>query len=372
MAEEIEAIINEAQNPNRTERMQPENLVRLQTGFESFQDTQVYTHTASSTRPWNNAVRSSMRQNVRDLACQNLLRPDITTDERNNEELVNREIHSLASEELTKNRSTKIPAILLRRLGVFIKSIGRISCGKQSGTCWIVSGTLVITCHHVYRSFMEERSEQSNFTLPIEVSFDYFYTRQPEHIHTIEVDEERDPKIGNYRLDYKFLRLKENEALSDRDGLGQLVRNRSLEEGVVIIVGHPGEEKMLEETCVVIRKFLRREQVQQRHISAGPDLHMTNYNLLNQNEEENIAYDTTLFHGSSGSPVFDLNGNIVAMHTQGYTLDVGNSHEVSLMEFGVQFSAICEDLRRRQLNLEDYFPNYNLGPGEERMDEDNH
>ena len=366
--ERIKAITNKAQNPNRTERMSHEDLLQLENFFENFHVYDVYTHTASSTSPWNKGVRKSMVENVKDLARKNLLDPQ---DERSNGEFVgnDKKIHSLARNELTKNKSIKIPAILLRRLGVLIKSIGRISCGRKSGTCWIVSGRLVITCHHVYRSFMQERREESNPTLPIEVSFDYFYTGQPEHIHTIEVDEDSDPEIENFRLDYKFLRLKENQALEDRDSLGQFVRNRSLDDGLVIIIGHPKGKKMLEETCVVIRKFLWRTQAQRRQISAG--LHMTNDNLLNKFEKQGcLPYDTTLFYGSSGSPVFDLNGNIVAMHTQGYTLDLGEDHEVSLMEFGVQFSAIYEDMRRRNFNPEVYFPDYNLGPDEERMDED--
>ena len=79
------------------------------------------------------------------------------------------------------------------------------------------------------------------------------------------------------------------------------------------------------------------------------------------------AFHTTqVFSGASGSPVFDLNGNIVAMHTQGYTLNVEEG-QYSLMEFGVQFAAICEDLRRLNL-LEEFFPNYSLGSNGKRMD----
>ena len=314
-----------------------------------------------------------MTRNVKSLAYKDLLDSNVKKDETNTGKFVGDElILNLARDELKKNRSTSKPAVLQRCLSAFIKSIGRISCGTQSGTCWIVSGTLVITCHHVYRSFMEERSNHSDLVLPIEVSFDYFYARQPGHIHTMEIDEECDPEIENSRLDYKFLRLKENEALADRDGLGQYVRNHSLQENLVIIVGHPGGNEMREETCVVVPNFSWQEQLEQRQNSVG--LHMTNDDRLRVNQYQDqgcLPYDTTLFSGSSGSPVFDLNGNIVAMHTQGYTLTIDKRRKCSFMEFGVQFSAICEDLRRRNFNLKDFFPDYNLNPGEERMEEDN-
>jgi hypothetical protein len=58
------------------------------------------------------------------------------------------------------------------------------------------------------------------------------------------------------------------------------------------------------------------------------------------------------------------------MHTQGWPLKI-NGEKYSLMEFGVQFSAICEDLRSRDLGfLETYFPDYDLGPNENRMEQD--
>jgi V8-like Glu-specific endopeptidase len=296
----------------------------------------------------------------------------------------NQKILNFARDDLSKNASTKKPAILFRRLCPYIKSIGRISCGEKAGTCWLVTDMLVITCHHVYMSFMEEREHTNNPHLPIEVLFDYFEPGKPERIRKVEVDEERDPQLESSHLDYKVLRLKECEALKDREGLGPIVRNRLLQDGLVVIVGHPGGSEMHEETCVVVSNHSWREILKQRgekcerrneefqhnaDLQISPGVHMTNDDLLrsaNRYQEQGcLPYDTTLFSGASGSPVFDLNGNIVAMHTHGYRLDV-EGEKYSLMEFGVQFSAICENLRERNL-LEQFFPNYDLEHHEERM-----
>ena len=375
LVEKIDAVIEEACNPSRTVRLPNDDLLHLEKCIKQFSASYVYTHRASSKDPFSEKVRKSMTRNVKSFAYKNLLDPNIKKDERNTQKFADHDdqlILNLARDDLKKNKPTSMPAILFQRLGPLLKSVGQISCGRKTGTCWIVSGTLVITCHHVYRSFIKERNDVINPNLPIEVSFDYFYSRLPEHIRTVEVDEDHDPQIESCHLDYKFLRLKENEALADREGLGQFVRNHSLQEGLVTIVGHPGGNKMLTETCVVVTNFSWRMQLQQRHNSTG--LHMTNDDRLraDQYQEQGcLPYDTTLFSGSSGSPVFDLNGNIVAMHMQGYTLKIDEKHKVSLMEFGVQFSAICEDMRRRNFNPEDYFPDYNLSPNEERMDEDN-
>ena len=328
----------------------------------------VYTHGASSEEPLSKKVRESMTRNVKSSAYRNLLS---TPGKRENDgKLVgaDQQIFNIARDNLSKNESTKIPAILLRRLGPYIESIGRISCGNKVGTCWLVADMLVITCHHVYRVFIEEKNAFKNPNLPIKVSFDHFHPGQPPHVCTLEVDEKKDPQLENPHLDYKFLCLKEDKAHNGRVRLGPIVKDRLLQEGRVIIIGHPAGREMQLEPCVVVRNQTWPEQLEQRiHHRTG--VHMTSDDLLRAKrwgkEEGRLPYDTTLFSGASGSPVFDLNGNIVAMHTQAYILDVeGGKH--SFMEFGVQFDAICKDLRR---NPSELFPNYNLGHNEEHMDQ---
>ena len=96
---------------------------------------------------------------------------------------------------------------------------------------------------------------------------------------------------------------------------------------------------------------------------------MTNAQKLAYAEKykECLPYDTSLFSCASGYLVFNMNGNIVAMHMQGFTLDVEGGKR-SLMEFGVQFNAICRDLESKHGKnlLEHLFPNYKL---EESSDE---
>jgi hypothetical protein len=384
-------LIEEACNPTRTETLPNEDLVQIKETMKTFYAKYVYAHRASSKEPLTENVRNSMTKNVRSSAYANLLSPQSKDKRgRNDGQFVrgNQQILNFARDDLSKNSSTKKPAILSQRLGLYIKSIGLISCGEKVGTCWLVTDMLVITCHHVYMSFMEEKARFNNPHLPIEVLFDYFEPGKPERIRKAEVDEEHDPQLESSHLDYKFLRSKECEALKDRKGLGPIVRNRLLHDGLVVIVGHPGGSEMYEEACVVVSNHSWREilkqrdekckrrngEFRQRHdadLQISPGVHMTNENLLrsaNRYEEQRcLPYDTTLFSGASGSPVFDLNGNIVAMHTQGYLLDVEGG-KCSVMEFGVQFNAICENLRERNL-LEQFFPNYDLEHHEERMDE---
>ncbi len=115
---------------------------------------------------------------------------------------------------------------------------------------------LVITNYHVYVSINEERDELQNVNLPITVTFDFFYPGQTEHVVTVEVDEEHDPQLESPHLNYKFLRLKEKDGLRNRVRLGPIVRCRSVQEGQVIIYGHPVEKEMQEDICIVHSRSL--------------------------------------------------------------------------------------------------------------------
>ena len=380
--EGVDVIIEEACDPRRTKRLPNENLVVLEKYIKEFTANYVYTHSATSKEPLTENIRKSMARNVKASAYANLLNPKKEDKPSKNEAKFvekDQQIFNFAREDVLKNASTKIPARLFLILTSHIKSIGQISCGRIRGTCWLVRDKLVITNHHIYQLFYKEREEQQNPHLPITVTFDYLHMGKPEHIITVGVDEDHDPELENPHLDYKFLQLEESKSLQGRAPLGLTVRCRPSQEGLVTIVGHPEGKEMHIETCVVVSSHSWREKLQQRHdkfvqsqrddpISAG--LNMTKHDLSGCAEKykDCLPYDTSLFTGASGSPVFDQNGNIVAIHTQGYTLDIEGG-KCSLMEFGVKFHAICEDLRRRKL-LDKFFPNYNLENDEERMDED--
>ncbi len=331
----------------------------------------MYTHPVSSEDTLTENVRKSMTTNVKASACKTLLSPKNNKLFGENESRFgndDQQIFNFAKIDVGKNVSTKKPARLNKLLGLYMDSVGQIACGEIRGTCWLVTGMLVMTNYHVCTLINTERNEQQNPNLPITVKFDYLHSGQTGHVVTVEVDEEQTPPIDNPRLDYKFLKLKENESLRYRVRLGPIVRSYSLHEGRVIILGYPEGNEMHDETSVVVSTHSWREKLQERH-EALAGVHMTSAEKLEtaNKYQKCLPYDTSLFCGASGSPVFDLDGNIVAMHTQGYTLNVPGG-KCSLMEFGVQFNAICEDMKRRNIVVEEYFPNYNVG--EEEMEQD--
>ncbi|CAB3982350.1 Tetratricopeptide repeat 28 [Paramuricea clavata] len=393
--ERAEALMEEACNPSRTERLHMKDLVLIKKYIE-ISASYVYSRQLSTKGPFTEKVRKAMTEDVKKSAYTNLLTKNDDKRSKNDGEFVNwdGQVFNFAKSEVFKNSSTQMPARLNEHLVSYMKSIGQIACGRVRGTCFLVTDMQVITNYHVYRMIKDERMEVGNPNLPITVRFDYLYPEQTEHIVTVEVDEGHHTTLENPSLDYKFLRLKQSEGLTDRVPLGPMVRNWQLSDGRVVILGHPECKEMQEEVCVVVGYDAWLDRLNERYKQCS-GVHMTNSHLLwnDTKYQDHLPYETTFFRGSSGSPVIEMNGNIIAMHTQGYVLDRPNenspnqqenvSHQehqdisrqrnttaYSLMEFGVQFISICRDIRR--WHGEDVvkliFPNYELKLSEQPVD----
>ncbi|CAB4035926.1 Hypothetical predicted protein, partial [Paramuricea clavata] len=307
-----------------------------------------------------------MTEDVKKSAYTNLLTKNDDKPSKNDGEFViwDGQVFNFAKSEVFKNSSTQMPARLNEHLVSYMKSIGQIACGKVRATCFLVTDTLIITNYHVYRMIKDERTEVKNPNLPITVRFDYLLPEPTGHIVSVEVDEAQYTTLENPLLDYKFFCLKQSEGLTDRVPLGPMVRNWQLSDGRVVILGHPEGKELHEEVSVVVGYDAWLDRLNERYKQFS-GVHMTNSQLLwnDTKYQDHLPYDTTFFRGSSGSPVIEMNGNIVAMHTQGYLLDIPNgnipnqqenfSHQenqdisgqrntrtYSLMEFGVQFISI--------------------------------
>lgn len=354
--ERAEALVEEeACNPNRTEGYSLDELVLIEK-YIKISPSYVYSRQISPKEPFNKDVSNIMTKNVKELAYTTFLSKNDDKPRGNFGKFNSRDeqLLNFAKDELVKNGSTQKPAKLNIDLVSYMKSIGRILYnGVHCGTCFLVADKLVITNYHVYMIIIDERIKLGNSDLPITVQFiDYQDPEQTERIVTVDVDEERDTKLENYRLDYKFFRLK--QSLTDRHILlGPMVRNWQLLDGLVVILGYPGTKKMQEEVCTIIGSSMNETITKRRYKCTG--VHMTNAQSLQDLErklptasvQDCLSYDTTLFNGASGSPVIDMNGNIVAMHTQGYHLyrhTQLNLRKYSLMEFGVQFTSIYNDM----------------------------
>ena len=401
---DADALIEKALSPNRTEKLPLEDLVAIETYVKEISPSYAYTCKIAAKEPFTDKVCKAMIEDVKASACKSFFGKTEKKESGKRAAVgefvyADEQILNFARNEVRKNASTKKCARLNKTLNEYTKSVGQIRCGNVRGTCFLVADKQVITNYHVYRMILKERSENPTQILPIVVVFDYLYRDQD--VRSVTVDENQDTTLENPYLDYKIFRLTPNEELEGRVPLGPMVRNWQLKDGRVILLGHPGGEEMQDEVCVVVGYRKKRGTIEKRY-QEFKGVHMAKAELLGKTREYKncLSYDTTFFFGSSGSPVIEMNENIVAMHAQGYTLSreedgqqeddhhenvsnledennpnqgqendhrQRNTRKYSLMEFGVEFRAICRDIR--QWHGEDVvrqiFPNYKLNPGEQ-------
>ncbi|TKS93380.1 Protein FAM111A [Collichthys lucidus] len=167
----------------------------------------------------------------------------------------------------------------------------------------------------------------------------------------------------NKELDYAVLKLNpqvqklrqttQTEKLKVPPGLlkkvGPVPKN-----GEACIIGHPaGGVKKMDPTCIIEKQ--KRGQAINDHLDKYRETIFTIHSIANviknQNIEsimiggtraENIAtYNTFMYHGSSGSPVFDAQGQVFGLHTAGYTYGFPR-HTESVIEYAQSVLTIFE------------------------------
>ena len=322
------------------------------------------------TAPFTEEIGKTMICDARNSALETLIKPGVE------KAALDKNLHRMV-QNFGKTASSAMPARMLPRFTEATKSVGFIECGYVTGTCFLLSKNYLITAQHVINNINKKRAESTDGELYRKISI-YFKFLYPSKYGSCsaEMDE---TKIfsGQGGLDYAICHIKwVDSAVANLEPLGPFVRSVLPCSGLVILVGHPDSKEKSIEPCHIMPSYnwhatlCKRASEAEGYCDQHPEecsiyngesvrcVHIHKHRYLQGHHPDQIPYDTSFFEGSSGSPVLNLDGHIVALHTQGYPF-YQSGKEVSLMEFGLTFGAIFRDVKERfgERGAKFFFPN---------------
>ncbi|MBN3314148.1 SAM9L protein, partial [Atractosteus spatula] len=155
-------------------------------------------------------------------------------------------------------------------------------------------------------------------------------------------------------LDYALLELQSDKGLPSQllEKFGSLPKR-----GGICIIGHPDGGIKKKDICSVIELNERKAASSDHIVRNSRYLQIFNKSYLEEinftaleNDQEKLTYNTCFFDGSSGSPVFDGYGRLVAMHTGGYSYRTPSGKQQSIIEYAVSLWAIISSIIKQMIH----------------------
>ncbi|XP_055470167.1 serine protease FAM111A-like [Psammomys obesus] len=260
------------------------------------------------------------------------------------------EMHKANFRKLTKNST---PAKVLKLLSRFSDSVGLLVWNNDGNegcaTCFVFTGLYIFTCRHVINDIVGKDVEQSKWADTInqcaKVTFDYEESLANEDNCFFSVE----PWFGisDETLDYAVLKLKENEQQIPAGLYNGTTPVPS--SGLIYMIGQPDMKQKHSDGCAVVSLDEHAQEREAAEDSATMQyIHMYTQRSFQETVHEPgvLARDNTFYCGSSGSPVFDSKGSLVAMHTAGFICEY-ESGVSSIIEFGTAMESILTDIKQK-------------------------
>lgn len=273
------------------------------------------------------------------------------------------ELHKTKFGKLTKNST---PVKMHKLLSLLSDSVGFLSWNNNGyggvATCFVFKDLFIFTCWHVIKDIMGKEINSNMWAdiigQCVRVTFGYEDSSGKEkNCFFVEPWFE----IADETLDYAVLKLKENGQqvpVGLYNGIGPMPLR-----GLIYIIGHPDGQPKTTDACVVIPHDLRLQKCDD-HVQARKEegfncaefIHMytqRSFKKISHNPDV-ITYDTTFYFGSSGSPVFDSQGSLVAIHNAGFTYNYYGKVS-SIIEFGSSMESILCHIKQNRMWYEKLF-----------------
>ncbi|XP_039679018.1 serine protease FAM111A-like [Perca fluviatilis] len=253
----------------------------------------------------------------------------------------------------------------VRKLLKLGKSVCKVVVGDVcQGTGFVLFDNFILTNAHLFRDCVEGQKLKEG----IEVYFLFNYEDPEPHTNYYYFElAHHDICYTQGDLDYAVLELNPESQKSNHSTQTKKMKvppgllkifGPMPENGEACLIGHPaGGLKKMDPTFIIEKE--RRVQAVCDHLHPYTDSHFIVYlrdHLIKVQGIENImiggnkadkvvTYNTFMYHGSSGSPVFDARGRVFGLHTDGYPYEFQN-HKKSVIEFAQSLLTIFEHFVR--------------------------
>ncbi|XP_059403196.1 serine protease FAM111A-like [Carassius carassius] len=152
-------------------------------------------------------------------------------------------------------------------------------------------------------------------------------------------------------LDYALLELDDSGEIYFRKYhhlLDSLSSNLPTNRHQICIVGHPDEGVKKMDPCITIGTESRLDAEEKHKTENAECIHVMRLKSVEEKwdfHKNQITYNSCFFHGSSGSPVFDADCNLIGIHTGGYVYGGHGKTTKSVMEYAFSIQPILNMIR---------------------------
>ncbi|KAL2806034.1 serine protease FAM111B isoform b [Daubentonia madagascariensis] len=255
-----------------------------------------------------------------------------------------------------------IPVAISEKLDYHSKSVGFMKWDNNgntgNATCFVFNHGYIFTCRHVISLIVGKGTDPRLWPDTISECTKVTFTYKefcPSSDDWLSIE----PwfQVSDETLDYAILKLKENGNAFPPGLFGQISPQPSI--GVVYVIGHPQGQIKQTDRCAVISPSERLERYIEYH-NALVEPHATTGDVCpvftkrsfqsRAWDRNTVSYDTCFTEGSSGSPVFNASGKLVAMHAFGDFYKRVDKI-CAIIEFGYSMDSILRNIKEKNESL---------------------
>ncbi|XP_053298302.1 serine protease FAM111A isoform X2 [Pleuronectes platessa] len=255
----------------------------------------------------------------------------------------------IMSVEFGKNAQTCTEVRTMKKLMGFSNSVCQVRInGRPAGSGFLLFDRFVLTNAHVVKNVYNDSKKELNAEVTVHFSYESLNQteREQDSVADVVVEEVAGFEYTEKVYDWALLKLRAGVNLPPAllNKCGYVNQSHG-----VCIIGHPDGGVKRIDPCLSIAPEKRNQVVEKSWVK-----NQDNTKLITDRFFEGVAlsvmrckhfrtYKTSFYEGASGSPVFDQDCNVLAMHSGGYLYkDEKTDTTKSVIEFGYPTSDVVE------------------------------